>query len=258
MFDRRPIIVGGFYRAGTTLLRRLLDAHSLIHCPPEIKFFRDLRMEYHNDPYAHLRFFTTVRSLPADLEDLLETMGRAYVDLRERAARRQGKVCWADKDPENAMYLAHWRVLLPRGFRYVHMARHPLDVVASALEAAFVKTLPADPEGILERWSANCRAAREYMDEHPDGCRIVRYEELVRSPGTVLDRLFEWLDLPFERSVLDLFASPERGRGIEDQKVLQYRTIHAQSVGRGLRDIAPEDGRRLLDRCAEELAWLGY
>ncbi|SMP50646.1 Sulfotransferase family protein [Desulfonatronum zhilinae] len=258
MTKQKPIIIGGFYRSGTTLLRRLLDAHSAIHCPPEVKFFRDLRMEFQDDPYTHLRFFTTVRSLPADLNDLLETIGKGYVDLRKRIASRLGKCCWADKDPENALYLAHWRVLLPEGFRYIHMARHPLDMLASAREAAFVKTLPHDFDKILDRWSTNCRAAREHMDKRPRDCRIVRYEELVERPETVLDRLFEWLNLPFETSVLCSFASPQRGGGIEDQKILLRPTIHADSVGRSRRDLSEEERRRLLDRCGDDLTWLGY
>ena len=36
-----PIIIGGFYRSGTTLFRRLIDSHSRIHCGPEVKYFED-------------------------------------------------------------------------------------------------------------------------------------------------------------------------------------------------------------------------
>ncbi len=256
--DCRPIIIGGFYRSGTTLLRRLLDAHSQVHCPPEIKFFRDLRLDFQDDPYAHLRFFATVRVLPASTEELLATVGQGYLTLRSQAAARLGKPVWADKDPENALYLEHWRALLPGGFRYLHLARHPLDMLASASEAGFSKSLPATADVILSRWLENCRAARRHMERHPADSLLLRYEDLVQRPAERLAELFSWLRLPFEPEVLALFADPARGRGIEDPKAARSPVIHAGSVGRGRRELAPEKVRSLLDRCGEELAWLGY
>ncbi|MBU4260896.1 MAG: sulfotransferase [Proteobacteria bacterium] len=258
MSDLRPIIIGGFYRCGTTLLRRLLDSHSQIHCPPEIKFFRDLRLEFQDDPYAHLRFFTTVRSLPASTEDLLDTIGQGYLALRQRIADRLGKPIWADKDPENALYLEQWRMLLPAGFRYIHMARYPLDMLASAREAGFVKSLPSEPEAVLDRWLTNCRAARHHMEQWPDDSLLLRYDDLVRAPVETLQHLFSWLELPFEPEILDLFADPARGTGIEDQKTLQFSSIHGASVGRGAREFRPDEARRLLTCCQPELKWSGY
>jgi len=258
MSDRRPFIIGGFYRSGTTLLRRLLDSHSQVHCPPEIKFFRDLRMEFQDDPYAHLRFFTTVHSLPASTEDLLDTIGQGYVALRQRIAQRQGKIVWADKDPENALYLEQWRALLPTGFRYLHLARYPLDMLASVREAAFAKSLPAGLDAILERWQDNCRAARVHMEQCPEDCYLMRYEDLVCFPEQTLLRLFAWLGLPFEPEIFDRFSDPLRGIGIEDQKIQMTTSIISSSIGRGVREILPDEARRLLDCCREELEWLGY
>lgn len=42
--SQQPIIIGGCYRSGTTLLRRLLDSHSNVHCRPEVKFFNDYKL----------------------------------------------------------------------------------------------------------------------------------------------------------------------------------------------------------------------
>lgn len=63
--DNRPIVVGGCYRSGTSLVRRLLDSHPCIHCGPEVKFFRDFYADYIDveDPISHLRFMVTARTL---------------------------------------------------------------------------------------------------------------------------------------------------------------------------------------------------
>src|SRR6266700_7471909 len=94
-----PIVVGGCHRSGTSLVRRLLDSHSRIHCGPEVKFFRDFYGDYFDDPLDHLRFTRSARSLLGE-DELLEVVGRAFVLLHERAAHRAGKQRWADKVPE--------------------------------------------------------------------------------------------------------------------------------------------------------------
>ncbi|MGV8838302.1 sulfotransferase, partial [Cellvibrio sp.] len=48
--NRKPIIIGGFYRSGTSLVRRLLDSHSKIYCGPEVKFWPDLYADYKDGP----------------------------------------------------------------------------------------------------------------------------------------------------------------------------------------------------------------
>ncbi|MBI3997802.1 MAG: sulfotransferase [Armatimonadetes bacterium] len=48
-----PIIIGGCPRSGTSLVRRILNAHSRIYSGPEVKFFRDFSGDYPNDPLRH-------------------------------------------------------------------------------------------------------------------------------------------------------------------------------------------------------------
>src|ERR1700686_4824682 len=100
--NSRPIIVGGCHRSGTSLVRRLLNAHSRIHCGPEIKFFRDFYGDYPDDPLWPMRFMAPARTFLPEAE-LLELFGRAFVAVHERAAVRAGKVRWADKTPENVL-----------------------------------------------------------------------------------------------------------------------------------------------------------
>jgi Sulfotransferase family len=91
--DSRPIVVGGCYRSGTSLVRRLLDSHPRIHCGPEVKLFRDYAE-------AGLRFASEnptryVRLLYQDLVGEPETTVRALIGVpggglrpRPRSSRR--------------------------------------------------------------------------------------------------------------------------------------------------------------------------
>ena len=144
-----PLIIGGFYRSGTTLLRRLINAHSHIYCGPEVKFFRDFYAQYEQDPYAHIRFFSTARSLAIEEDQLLSVFLQAYIKVQQLAAKNSHKKRWADKNPENVLFLQQWQAQLADKFFFVHMVRNPLDVIASAIEAKFDKTIPVSFE---EKW----------------------------------------------------------------------------------------------------------
>src|SRR5438105_15007030 len=105
-----PIIIGGCHRSGTSLVRRILNAHSRIFCGPEVKFFRDFFGAYKDDPIRHLRFFNTARTILSG-DELLQIFGGAFVSMHERAAAVAGKPRWADKNPENVLSLELWQRL---------------------------------------------------------------------------------------------------------------------------------------------------
>lgn len=246
-----PIVVGGFYRSGTSLVRRLLDAHSRIHCPTEIKFLTDFHAYYRDDPLAHTRFFATLRVLGLPQDELLRLFAAAYREARERAARAHGKARWADKVPENVLFLDSWRKMLPEGFLFVHVVRHPLDALGSLEEAGFHKTVP---RGIDER-AALYRRFRSAGDDHvaryPQDSFELRYEALVNDPDSTLAALFAFLDERFERDVLVRFADRARGRGLEDPKAGRLGHIDRTSVGSSRQNLAADDAERASATLAE-------
>jgi len=56
--------------------------------------------------------------------------------------RPAGKLRWAEKNPENVVYVARSRALLPGGFNFVRIVRRPLDVLASLKRRPFPKRFP--------------------------------------------------------------------------------------------------------------------
>lgn len=144
--DACPIVIGGCYRSGTSLVRRLLNAHSGVHCGPEVTFFRDFYGSYFDDQLSHLRFTQTARTLASEA-DLMVILGKAYIALHEHAAAQEGKARWADKSPDNVLYLQDWERLLGDRWVFIQVVRNPLDTLASIKEARFPLTLPADLAG---------------------------------------------------------------------------------------------------------------
>lgn len=236
-----PIIVGGFYRSGTSLVRRLLDAHSQIHCPTEIKFLNDFFARFRDDPLAHGRFFATLRVLSLPEAELLEIYGGAYREVRERAMRACGKVRWADKSPENVIFLDAWHQILPQGFLFIHVVRNPLDALGSLKEVGFDRVVPptiAERSALYRRFRS---AGEGYVGRCPRESFVVRYEELVTRPDETLAALFAFVGVPFEREVMVGFRNADRGSGLEDPKVARSERIHAASVGQSRSFLTPDE-----------------
>ena len=145
MTEKLPIIIGGCHRSGTSLVRRILNAHSEIYCGPEIKFFRDFYEDYFDDPLKHIRFSSTARAMLSE-DALFELLGAAFINIHEIAAAGAGKKRWADKNPENVKYLEQWEKLLGSNWVFVHVVRNPLDTIASMIDVGFPLTIPPQLE----------------------------------------------------------------------------------------------------------------
>lgn len=250
MNDRRdwPIVVGGCLRSGTSLVRRILDSHPRIHCGPEITFFRDFYGDYRNDPLAHLRYARTIRDLVPE-EEALAVLGRAFVELHERAARRAGKARWADKAPENVLYLSQWEELLEGRWLFVHVVRNPLDTVAS-MRSRFPLTLP---EGLAEQADVYRRYTEAGLAfESTDPGRVLRlvYEELCEAPSERVQHLMEWLGERFEPAQLAFNELPHQ-EGLEDPEVARTDRVRRESVGRWSSTLSEDEADLVWTRTRE-------
>jgi len=250
--QKLPIIIGGFYRSGTSLVRRLLDSHSNISCGPEVKFFRDFFGDFIKDDLAHARFFRTVRSLGLDEAECLKIFGQAFIACHQLAASKLNKARWADKSPENVLYLDQWKQLLPDGFIFIHVVRNPYDSLASLKEIGFPKAVPAGLEAKVALYLKYARMGIEFCNANPDSSITLAYEDLVRHPKDVLTNVLQKLGEPFESEMLDKFHLAERRPGLEDPKVSERKDIHIQSIGRW-RDILTADEQNLIRRELLEL-----
>lgn len=259
-FQRRPvpIIIGGCHRSGTTLVRYILDAHSKIHCAPEVKFFRDLYGDYTKDDLNHIRFFSTARQMGLDEDELLSIFGKAFLVSHDLAAKKQGKKRWADKNPENVLYLKQWQLLLNGRFQFIHLVRHPLDTLASLIEAGFPKTVPSDFEGKVDVYRKLTIAGVEFSRLYPEKSFLVRYEDLVENPSTVISKLMDYLGEKYEPSMIDSFNPPERQGGLEDPKILATGSIHLKSIGRWKADLSPQQVDFVCNRCQDLFSRFNY
>jgi hypothetical protein len=220
-----------------------------VHCGPEVPFFRDFYGDYFEDPLRHLRFTTAARTLLPE-DELLAVLGRAFVELHEQAAARRGKGRWADKAPENVLYLKAWERLLGDRWLFVHVVRNPLDTIASMKEHPFPFTLPADLAGRISHYLRYTAAGSQFQAAHPDRCRSVLYEQLVRAPEETVESLMLWLGEQFEPAQLALDGARHQ-EGLEDPKIAAATGVHADSVGRWRTLLSPAEAKEIARRTEE-------
>jgi hypothetical protein len=267
-----PVFVLCNGRSGSTLLRFLLDAHPDLACPPET-----------NVPSlcAHL---ATVWSLiegaplgvsredgPPEIPDaaiggIRATMERMIGSYLER----RGKKRYCDKSLGTAQYVELLARVYP-GARFICLYRHPMDVIASGMEACpwglsgfgfdpYIAMTPGNSVLALARfWIDNAFMTLSAEEKYPDRCIRVRYEDLVTNPETTAAKVFEFLGVAPEPGISATCFSAERERyGPGDQKIWFTSSISADSIGRGWSIPAGLIGPQVLAGMQELTGKLGY
>lgn len=257
-FFAAPVIIGGFYRSGTSLLRRLFDSHPNFYCGPEVKFFKDFYGDYLSDPLSHARFFSSARSMGLKEGCLLEIFGRSFIECHEEAAKKYGKKRWADKNPENVLYLKQWDLLLKKQYVFVHVVRNPQDALASLNEIGFEKALPKSFSSRIGIYDQFLTAANNFQQQESERSITIRYEDLVGQPDATMRQLFYRLGEPFHGEIFDKFHLPERNRGLEDPKISQTNQIHTKGVGRWKNDLDKQLQREVRSKLGSWIALYGY
>lgn len=223
-----PIIVGGFYRSGTSLVRRLLNSHSRIHCGPEVKFFKDFFGDYIDDPLRHARFAATASSILPE-PDVFAILGHAFIAIHEAACARIGKARLADKVPENSLYLDRWQQLLGDHWLFVHVARNPLDTIASFTRHPMKLVIPPDIRARARLYRQYHESALHFGALNPTRYYCLLYEPLVQTPQDVLVHLMHWLGEDFEPGQLS-FNRYSHTPGLEDPRAGSRTEIDRASL----------------------------
>jgi hypothetical protein len=279
---RNPyVFVVGCPRSGTTLLRRMLDAHPELAITPEthwIPRWLERGVGVTSEGFATPELvgrllaspkFSRTGIEPADLESLLEANGpilyadfvRGFFELYGRVV---GKPLVGDKTPGYVRRLPLLHELFPEA-RFVHLIRDGRDVALSALGwrraaklAARLVTWEAHPVPTAALWwERHVRSGREAGAAlGPDAYYEVRYEALIADPAGETEALCTFLDLPFDEAMLRFHEGRRRREtGLSAKKAWLPPTP-------GLRDwraeMSAEDVERFEATAGNLLDELGY
>jgi hypothetical protein len=279
--SRNPVLfVVGCPRSGTTLLRRMLDAHPILAMTPEthwipIWFEQGIGVTCDGlvgpDIVSRLLAYPKFRRTGVgrdELESLLTDGPVTYsgfvsgfFDLYGHA---RGKDLVGDKTPGYVRRLFLLHELFPQA-RFVHLIRDGRDVCLSAINWPKVVNLarrfptwneqPAVTAALWWEW--HVRAGRaEGRSLGPALYRELRYEELVADPARVCGELCSFLGLPYEEAMLHFHEGRTRSDpGLDAKKAWLPPTP-------GLRDwrseMSADDVERFEAAAGGLLGELGY
>ena len=217
MQDRLVFLIGS-PRSGSTLLSRVLGAHSAIFAPEEPHLIT---------PLAHLGFYDAVERAPYDpiitrqaaraLVAALPGGEAEYLDALRRYtdAIYQGLFSAAggeaslllDKTPAYALSLDFLVRLYPNA-RYVVLTRHPIAVWSSFVDSFFDgdDRVAHEHNPLLERYVP---AIARFLREGKVPMHRVRYENLVQEPETNAREICEFLGIAFEPGMVDYGSAPD-------------------------------------------------
>ncbi|MDX1571871.1 MAG: tetratricopeptide repeat protein [Xanthomonadales bacterium] len=236
-----PVFMVGLPRSGTTLLGRILGAHSEVQELEEQPFLAELARK---------------SGWPGQEPENPAQLRNNYLDrLPDTQERRV-----VDRNPVNLVYLPLIRTIWPEA-PIVFCQRHAGDICVSCLFQDFrinwltqhfrrPESTVATVERLLARWFT-------WLPQLDPAPVIVRYEDLVADPDKVVSELCEALDLPFEPGMIGGRTAGKASRTASYAQISE--AIHQNSVGRWLdyRDQLPEELAKRIEQLSERLGYQG-
>ncbi len=268
------VFIVGCPRSGTTLLQRIVNAHSQIAIMPESHWIprlfdkrKGLTPEGLVTPelIPHLLAQPEFGGLHIDqgkLEALLATRQPAlYTDfvvgIFDHYGETQGKALVGNKTPGFVRRLRTLHTLWPEA-RFVHLIRDGRDVYLSILHRTLKNLKPGvfdtwkdDPATTAALWwELNVRSGRQAGNSFgPNVYYELRYESLVTNPEEECAALCDFLGLPFDDVMLRFHEGQTKPRA-------------ARPITSGLRDwrsqMSAEDAKRFEAAAGELLNELSY
>jgi Sulfotransferase family len=236
MQDQLVFLIGS-PRSGSTLLSRMLGAHSEIFAPEEPHLIT---------PMAHLGYYDSVEAaaydpvitraaarelvaaLPDGEETYLEAL-RAYSDSIYRGLLEGGDATskrLLDKTPAYALSLDFLARLYPRA-RYIVLTRHPIAVWSSYVDSFFDGDDRAAHahNPLLERYVP---AIARFLRTATVPIHRVHYEDLVQEPEVNARKICSFLDIEYEAGMVDYGSAAgargESARGLGDPTTVARET----------------------------------
>jgi protein-tyrosine sulfotransferase len=242
-----PVFVLCMGRTGSTLLRFLLDAHPDLACPPETNVpalcgqLANVWALIEGAPLSANRGDEPPEIPDSVIAGVRETMDRMVGSYLQR----RGKKRYCDKSLGTARFTYLMSRVWPEA-KFVCLFRHPMDVIASGIEACpwglngygfdqYIAETPGNSVHAMARfWMDNAAQILSAQEQWPDRCHRIRYEDMTCDPQATADELYEFLGVAKVPGIgRKIFAAERERSGPADYKIWHTSRISTDSIGRG-------------------------
>lgn len=229
-----PIFIFSLQRSGSTLLQRVLAAHSRIATVTEpwilLPMMYGLRKNGMAAEYGHGLYVDAltdiIKALPGERASYFALVHDYAVTLYEKVSPK-GAHYFVDKTPRYALIVDEILEAFPEG-KFIFLWRNPLSVVASTLETWNDGRWNLSGHKLdFYRCMANLVHAFKTTQRNVIS---LRYEDLTARPQEELGRLLSYLDLDMEPGILTDFNDIDlRGHHGDHTGRMVYQKISTDS-----------------------------
>ncbi len=233
---KSPIFLFSLPRSGSTLLQRVLMAHSQVASVAEpwimLPFCYANKCQGALTEYSHNVSCDAIEdfidNLPNKEADYYDAMGD-FLDTLYRKQCKCNEVYFLDKTPRYYLIIPEILKTFPNA-KFIFLFRNPVHVMSSMMQTwsngnfrkmyAYEQDLNLGPKALSKGYELLGNKAL-----------AVQYEEFVSSPQEQVQKICEYLDIDVELSMLELFSNQDtKGRMGDPTGVKEYRTISIASL----------------------------
>ena len=203
------IIILGYKRSGTALLRVILNSHPEIAIGPEIKFMQVASKRF---PGTFDEFMRISERDAKDFAYSRETLRNIYnasktsddllrnwcIEYRDST----GKRIWGDKTPQNFKYLRFLTKKFPDSL-YVHIVRHPFDVMISSKKRKQYHGLHTIIAWFVSNWRVRFVNKKNFI--------FFKYEDFIKDPASYINEILDRLGVQ-KVDLLSLYQQQDHGK----------------------------------------------
>lgn len=205
----RLIFVGGAPRSGTTLVQRILGAHSQVYAGPEFDLVPQI-MELRNQFLQKIEAGRISTYLDAQATN--DVFERFILAIFQKKASKTNKSYLSEKTPSNIEVFPELQDCLPNA-KYIFVVRDPRAIVASLLEVgrkmradsidapAYLRRTRYAVEFVNMMWEKGRQALLK------DHVLLLHYEDIISDTESTVRKLSAFVGIPFEEAMLQIQSS---------------------------------------------------
>jgi tetratricopeptide (TPR) repeat protein len=211
----QPIFVLGFPRSGTTLVEQTLSAHPSISAGDELPLINDITNIMPRMLNSPLTYPEALAELwMGDQRDGLDNLRDYYLQKAAQMAMPEpGAVWFTDKMPLNEVHLGLIALLFPAS-PLIHVIRHPLDVMVSALSNHFTHGYycATSLESAATHYVRVMDLVTHYRAEMTLRYLPIRYDAMVTNQAETVRAILDFTGVPFDERCLSFHENRRYAR----------------------------------------------